>query len=475
MSKKHILIIFLLSFLVYANSLQNEFIWDDKEMIEENSVIRDYKNLPKIFSSSYWFTGPGTVKKGNYRPLTTTSYLFNYQIAGLSPAAFRVVNILLHAVNAVLVYWLAYILGVSGIFALLCGLIFAIHPIHTEAVVWIVGRAEVMGCTFFLAALIASISFHKLNKKPLLLVSLLFYILALLTKETPVSLPFVILLHRLILPNKNWREKTINTLISIAPYVVVTVLYLALRAWAVGGVGDPDNTFLGIYGFNKVFLSMTKIVAYYWWLLLAPLVLKAHYDLVDFPIPGSVFDPGFMFAASVHILILATAAYMLFRKRSTIFFSVLLVYTALLPFLHIIPFSWLMAERFLYLPSIGIALLFGSAAQEINKMFCVEMYKKFILASLIIFIASSYSIRTWYRNLDWKNEVVFFSRMISQTPDLPAAYSNLGYAYFEKGQIDEAIEAYQKALQLKPDYVEAWNSLNYLKSLAPPSGKLQSQ
>src|SRR5439155_7154840 len=145
----------LLAIVAYANAFQNSFALDDVRAIVENPIIRDFGNLGRIFRTNYWDTGvPGVtaLDPGLYRPLTVLTYMVDYRLWGLDPTGFHAVNIVLHAASTALVFVLAVDIVGSAMAAFAAAAVFAVHPIHTDAVASVVGRAEILATLFFLGA-----------------------------------------------------------------------------------------------------------------------------------------------------------------------------------------------------------------------------------------------------------------------------------------------------------------------------------
>src|SRR4029079_1331382 len=178
-------IVVALAVLAYANALHNGFVLDDETIIVKNPLVRSVGNLARIFTTDYW-TGAGpsdAADPGLYRPLTVFTYALNYRASGLSAAAFHATNVALHAATALVLFLFAGELLGSAAAAFAAVSIFAVHPIHVEAVAGIVGRAEILVALFALAAL-------WVGRKPSVAAAAgagLLYLLALFSKESAVT------------------------------------------------------------------------------------------------------------------------------------------------------------------------------------------------------------------------------------------------------------------------------------------------
>jgi hypothetical protein len=151
----------VLAILPFVNAIGNDFVLDDRDIVAQNPFIRDLGNVGQIFSTDYWGGAgvPATrADPGLYRPLTVTTFALDYRWSGLKPAGYHVMNVALHAATSVVIMRAALALTVSPVAAIIAGAVFAVHPIHTEAVTGIVGRAEILATLFFMLAFVVGIS-----------------------------------------------------------------------------------------------------------------------------------------------------------------------------------------------------------------------------------------------------------------------------------------------------------------------------
>jgi hypothetical protein len=224
--------------LTYANSMTGDFVWDDQFQVVRNETIRSLGNLPQAFSGSLWSFmysegGSGNeIFKRYYRPLQTVVYMFAYAIGGLSPWLFHLFNVALHTGTTVLVYIFAVQMGVEAITALLAAALFAVHPIHTEAVSWIAGVGDLSCGLFYFAGLCAFIYFLKHRKASSAWLFSLCFLGALLSKEVGITLPIAAGLLVLGLPGEI--RPTRKDLPWLALPLGVLLVYTGLRINAVG-------------------------------------------------------------------------------------------------------------------------------------------------------------------------------------------------------------------------------------------------
>ena len=473
----HLVLLLTVACGVYANSIGNDFIWDDVELIQNNPLIRNLGNIGRIATTHYWdVEKPGERVTGAYRPLTVASYLLNYQVAGADPASFRAVNIVLHGLNTCLVYLLCMVLGLSWPAAFVAGLLFAVHPVHVEAVVWITGRAELLSCFGLLAATYFHLRHRRDGGSSRLAAAAVFFLLALLSKESAIAFVPIVFALEVVLTSAEGApaSRLRSRLPSCLPYVVIALAYLSLRHAMVGvedrGTG-PGTFFLGSTA-REVFLTMVKVFARYWGLLLFPAKLSAHYDHTDVPPPESLLEPSFIAAVAVHVLLLAAVAALFRTKRHLAAFALAFVYLALLPYSHVVHFEWLMGERFLYIPSIGVALAAALAvetARQTDGALPPRTARALVAAGLCA--VAVLAVRTVVRNRDWANETEFFGALAREKPTLPGARLGYGRALEQAGRFDEAIAEYEALARLRPDLVGVQETLDFLRAAraAPPA------
>ena len=180
-------------FLIYANSLGGDFLWDDYHLVKRNAYIRDFSNIPRIFTEH---VGGGAKRKYHfYRPLQILSYAFDYAIWKGDVRGYRLTNVFLHILAALCVAWLALTLSGDRPLSLLAGLLFVTHPLHTEAVAYISGRADPLAAIFILLAVILYIKNIDLSRQSYDILTALMYGAALLSRESALALPLLLLVY----------------------------------------------------------------------------------------------------------------------------------------------------------------------------------------------------------------------------------------------------------------------------------------
>lgn len=447
----------------YARALPNEFVWDDLDQVQHNRFLGEPGALAAAFTTSYWgASATPTAGPGHYRPLTTASFVLSYAASGADPAAFRAVNLLLHAAAAVLVAVLAASLGLAPPWALLAALVFALHPVNTEAVAWVVERAELAATALALLAVVLWLRGIRGGRRGLVLAGGAVLLVALGFKESAASAVALAAAIAVAEPHDGGLpRRLLRAALRTAPLLVPVGAYLLARRVALGPARFDDQTFFaGVPGW-AVALTMGRVVLRYLRLLLVPVGLRAHYDLADFP-PAAPADAAALGALALEVALAAAVVWGLLR-RNRVALGGAWIGAGLLPFLHLVPFPWLMAERFLYLASGGFALAVASAGEALARRFPAPTARTLPLVGAALALA--YVPGTEARLAVWHDEVSFFGRMVEQEPDLMGARVNLASALARRGRVAEAMVQLQRAQELgwRPEMTEP--------GLAQPTGR----
>ena len=416
--------------LVYANALPNPYLWDDVDQVERNHALRVPKNATRLFSARYY----DVAREESYRPVKMATFFATGPLIGLGPSAQRAVNVALHAANTSLVYGLAVAwVGTGG--ALPAALLFAVHPVHAEAVDCVSYRDELLACLFLLLALLA-----LERRRPM--AALACFALALLSKENAIVLPLLVLGKRFIAPDERNDEQR-PFLIGSS---VLAGAYLALRFLILPNP-EQQAVYPGGSFFNNL-LTMSQAAAGYVRLLVWPSFLSVSYDV---PTLTSIVDHRFHLSFGL-LAALAAAAWKLRERSPTGAFLALWPAVALLPVLNLVPFLLfsLVFERYLYIPSVGFCLLAGLALSQLPRK---------ALLPLTVVLASACAWRTVGRNADWRDAESLYGPVLKAYPKHFATYVFLGRSRMEKGDLDGAIPLLAKSLELSPSYYSAHNAL----------------
>jgi tetratricopeptide (TPR) repeat protein len=456
--------IFFVSFAVYFYTLYNGFVWDDMTQVLENKWIRDVSYLPNMFSENVWSFQ--SEHSNYYRPLMHVIYMFTYFVSGLKPWGFHLVNVLLHAGNSLLVFLaMSKLLGRSASslpppfvekgmegslpvpFA--AALLFAVHPIHTEAVSWVAGLPDLSFTFFYLLSfsLYISSAAEKQIHKWRYVLSILSFSFAVLCKEPALTLPAVLLIYDYAFKKDNVFSFHFR---RYAPYFAVGAVYLILRFHVLSGFApEKRHQYLSTY---QYIINVLPLFSQYLEKLVFPFNLNAFY--VFHPV-SSLFDAKCIVA----LVIMAGFVFFVFmswKKNRLVFFSLLLIIVPLLPALYIPALGEnTFAERYLYLPSFGFVLFISILISRLTVVSKKAVTAYFFFAV----IAVLYSTGTLTRNSAWKDNYSLFSDTVKKSPDSALIRSDLGKCLREQGRLDEAIQQYQIAIELDPELAEAHDNL----------------
>ena len=460
------LVVIFSSLAVYINSLSGDFIWDDIEQIADNPVIKDIRNIPSFFTSDLWrlISNP-TIGSYYYRPFFLLSLAVDYNTWGLNPFGYHITNLILHAISSFMVYLLGRRLFSNHIPAFIGSMLFAVHPVHIESIAWISGRTDPMAAVFFLLSFYLYILFRDGKGFIMLIFSLIAYFFSLLSKEIGITLPLLLFVYELSFKQQqdkhshppltkgewgDFRDNRIRILQIAGMYLVISVAYLYIRALVLGeAIGQSSSS----PPIDKRIYTSFGIILDYIWIMILPVNLKVLYDT---PLKESFFDWKVIFSlfllAAVFISTLLS-----YRKDKTVFFIAVWFFITILPVSNIVPLKpTMMAERLVYIPSIGICLLGGLVSYKICRIGSpLFSYSK----AFIPIMFSILSLITFQRNKLWANETVYFEKAVEDAPQNAYAHHNLGDVYRKTGRMKQAISEWQKAVEIYPLHPEANNSL----------------
>jgi tetratricopeptide (TPR) repeat protein len=441
------LVISCLCLLFYANSLQNPFIFDDEGLIINNPFIKNWGFLAKIFASDLY---PGASSGTNFfRPLQTLSFMWDYHFWELNPAGYHITNLVLHSLVSFLVFLFIYAMLKDLTISLATALLFAVCPIHTQAVTYISGRADMLLGLFLILSLLIFIkaeSSQGNSKLQYLCLSLFLFVLGLLSKELAVVFPLVILAYAFYFSKRNL-EKPRYIAIVILPFFVIDLIYIILRL-TILKFPTFGRLLLTDYPFFLRLGALPKVILAYPKLLVLPINLHMQRTF-GLPISfKSIFWSWFFLG-----IVVVTFFYILqrLRDKSIPSFMMFWFFAFLLPQSGIYPINAFVSEHFIYMSSISFFLL---VSYLLNRYLRRWLFI-FSVTGLIVF----YGILTLSRNFEWQDPIVFYERIIKFSPKSASAHNNLGLQYERMQQYDKAISQYLKTLEINPKHLEAHSNL----------------
>jgi tetratricopeptide (TPR) repeat protein len=457
--------ILLLTLLVYSNSISNDFTnWDDNELVVENPQIRslDLDGIITIF----------TPKAGKtYQPVRVLSHAIDYRFWQLNPVGYHLGNIILHGLSAVVLYLLlASILGhicetismeSNRIIALFAALLFVVHPVNVEAVTWISSRKYGLLGLFYFSAFYFYVksSEKRRHYKIHYAASISSYVVAILSSPFSITLPAMLLLYDFCRNRDNNLFQVIKPkLRSYLPYLLLAVCQLVLFWISFSTTSGPTPTIKGHHLNNPfyTFLTMSRVMYQYMVNLICPLWLNNMY--VDHT-STSIFEYKVMILliAVLFLLVIIILQARMGNKFSLFCFGWFVV--TWLPVSNIIPISTKMADRYLYLPAVGLFLFFSASLVKLSQAGVSKNVRRPIVYSLVVFLICTLAYLSIKRNRVWANSETLWSDSLRKAPDYWVPYLNMGLVKAQQGNLDQAVDYYYKALQLSANSVHIHNNL----------------
>lgn len=453
LNTRNIIFLILVSVALFANTFQNQFVWDDQDVIVDNRYIRNLGNAFKFFTPEYWQdyrSQAGT----RYLPLRTLSFALDYAVWELNVFGYHLTNLALHISNVILVYFLALQvygmnkedakIGQAEYFAFFTALFFAAHPLHVESVTAIKNRTDLITLLFFVSGFMFFMKTLRNDNRLYLVFSLLCYAMTLLSKEMGITLPAVLILYVICFENKeNWKKG----LILSVPYWLAGILYMSFKVFVI----KASQLEAFMIGHITVFERITvviKTIAYYFKLLLFPFWLNAERMLTA---PKTALDP-LLIISFITLLVFIGIAVFLFKRSKLLFFALLWIVITLSPISNVFYMvSRPIAEQRMYIPSVGFCMILGAAGSYLADNSRNNIMSRWLLVFLGI-LALMYSATVIRRNADWKDSLSFFTKTAEASPNSARALNNLGVTYRDKGMYDDAVIVLKKALKVNPNF-----------------------
>lgn len=424
-------VIILLVFIVFSNTLSYDFLssWDDPEYITENPAVRGLtlKNIKAVFTHFYM---------GNYAPVQVISYMFDYELWGLNPTGFRLTNILLHAFNSVLLFLIIRVITKNIFISFSAVILFALHPVQSETVSWLSQRKTLLSMFFMLSSFLLYIKYSENKKISALFISLVLFLLSLLSKAVTVFYPLMLIAYEITSGGKRkWKESALDISLFAIFSLGISVITIKAQGFQYGG---GLSEYHGGNFLNNIF-TMFSVTLDYLRLIFMPLNLSAVYEP---PVYTSFWELRVMAGTSFIALMLCLTSYFLHSKKQTALWFIWII-AFLLPVFQIVPIYTLMNDRYLYLPLAGVTVLLSIAIGKIPK--------KAIAYSVVLVLSAALSFMTYSRNMAWKDSYTLWTDAVQKTPASGVAWNNLAGSYAQQNMNVEALEMFQRAVILRPN------------------------
>lgn len=421
-------LILAVTFAAYSPTFLNGFTnWDDPIMVTRNPLITSlsWQNIGTMF---------GTVYERYYNPLVLLMYSVERHFFGLDPLVFHATSLFLHLLNVLLVFYFIYLLSGSALVSLVTAALFGVHPMHVESVAWISARKDVLYSLFFLGSLVYYLLSGGKHDRHYYL-SVLAFLLSLLSKSMAVTLPFILLLC----DHLRGERVSVRSLLDKWPFFALSFLFFLV---AVFGHYMP-GTDAGGFSFSILggLMAATSGIVFYLIKLIFPYNLSCIY-----PPPVILISP---------LIVIALVALMVWSMRLTrkVFFGGMFFLVAIAPVIQFVPVGLgVPADRYTYIPYIGLFYLLA----ELVSYVCSRSGRRLaigLIALLIVFL----SVLTFQKVRVWNNGVALWEDALRAQGDIALAYYNLGDEYLNgRGDLENAAKYFDRAIEIDPGYVSAY-------------------
>jgi protein O-mannosyl-transferase len=449
-------VILLICFCCYGITLEADFVADDKILIVHRDSIKTLSSIPQLFRESYW--GKDYLEYGLYRPIPNVTYALNYAFGGLDPLGYHLVNLILHFCNCLLIYRLAIYYCQREFIALTTALLFAAHPVHTEAVSNIAGRPELLGTLFVLLCWLAYL--YRERSRYFYLLSLFFYLLGLFSKENAIVLIVLLVLADLCQHWQDWPGRIKQYSLYYGGFLLVAAGYLILRVIVTKqlGVDLAITYFRGDDAFLTRLFTMSLGFIKYFPLLIWPDELNAFYDFSMIPLTPTLTLPVLL--SMVFIIIVIVIGVVLLRYQRLSAFAILSFFILMFPVSNLLIITGIfLAERLLYLPVLSICLLVAAGLDYLARHY---RYGRPIAIGICLILLTLSIVRDYWRNLDWHNTAAFNQAFIRDAPHSARASMMLvdqGSGLFKIGDYTSALAIFQRAVEVFPNLPRAQYNL----------------
>ncbi len=459
------ILVALTAIAVYANALANGFAFDDVFIVQNNPRVHALHDLRSIWMKPYWPSFG--VELGLWRPLTILAYAVQWAVAGDAPWFFHLVNILLHATASVLAFRLLFVLTRHTAAALFGGLLFAVHPVHTEVVANVVGQAELIAGVTTLAACLLHASRPEGSDVswPRRVGLVILFLAGTFAKESAIVLPALLIAIDVAQQRVTLQRASLNRYLrSLAMPVFLlaagAVYYFSLRVSVLGSIGglDAAPSLPFLRSEHRVLIAFRAWLEYAR-LLVFPLDLSADYSPgVILPVEG--WTPMVALGAVVFIGTAIIAAATPWFPRAGITAAWLLI-TALPTSNLLLPIGVVVAERLLYTPSLAASLAVAYLWQRIAQAEQPQRTRRlaYALAGLVLVLLAA---RTYVRNPDWKDNDAVFAAMIRDHPESYRSQRHNAYLAYQRGHTQLGDGYMRLAHRMWPQDPELLNEIGFL-------------
>uniref|UniRef100_A0A1I7T622 dolichyl-phosphate-mannose--protein mannosyltransferase n=1 Tax=Caenorhabditis tropicalis TaxID=1561998 RepID=A0A1I7T622_9PELO len=466
----HYLLVALSAGIVYSNVLKAEFLYDDRPAILSNDDVLGRTRWHSMVTTNDFWGNPIRLEGSHksYRPLITASFRLQFAIHGLKADLFHGVNLICHVINSILVLKLGKQLKIMDL-SLFSALLFACHPITSEAVCSIVGRADLMNTMFILLA----ITFHI--ESPNTLRTSLFSILAILSKETGIVLLPLIVLYEVLFKDRSTKKFKTDITSYLMFVSMISYLRLSISNYQTPIFSRNDNPISHEGSFLTRTLTFLFLPIFHLFLIVFPKNLSFDWSMDAIPKVESVMDSRFVLSIIIYVTGLKVIGWLMMNtneKNRKLLFLIGMFVTPHIVSSNLITYvGFVVAERILYLNTVSYCILIGFAIGILRKKY--PILSSSTCYPILVLLLSVCCFRTIQRVEDWKTEESLFKSALHVNPT--KAHLNLGYVFTTQKKYEKARYHYEQALKRNGRLADAWYNLGTLTSHSQNSTRMAIQ
>jgi len=436
--------------LPYLNTLLNGFVYDDNRQVLDNPYLKSFHFLPQVFGTTVWsFVGMQGVSN-YYRPMMTLGYALCYHLFGPLAYGFHLVNVCLHVGVVLLVFVVARRLFRDRAIAFVAACLFAVHPIHTEAVAWVAAVTTLEVTFFYLLTFWLFLKMARLRGEVspwIKLAAVVSFALTIFSKEQALTFPLLAMIYEHFFRDDRAETTLWQKARRYGDFWLMDLAYVLFRIEHLGAFAPQIQ--LSRLGWYPSFLSALALVGQYLGKLFWPVQLCAYYV---FQRGTSVFEPRVL-AGIAALVACAMVFALLFRRNRAASFGFLWFFATLAPVLDIRYLAGnVFAERYLYLPSVGFCWLMGWGGVNLWRFLAARRSAwRHGLVATSCALGLLLAARVVARNRDWRTDVALYSQTLKVSPTATNIRENLGVVAWNHGRIDEAEKQWNIAFKLNPN------------------------
>uniref|UniRef100_A0A673L5H0 Protein O-mannosyl-transferase TMTC3 n=1 Tax=Sinocyclocheilus rhinocerous TaxID=307959 RepID=A0A673L5H0_9TELE len=454
----------------YWNSLFCGFVFDDVSAILDNKDLRLTTPLKNLFLNDFWGT-PMSEERSHksYRPLTVLTFRLNYLFSELSSSSYHLLNVVLHAVVCVLfLHFCRLLLDRST--SLIAALLFAVHPIHTEAVTGVVGRAELLSSIFLLAAFLAYTKSkgadHSIVWTPIISTVFLVAVEQGITVigicciyevfvAQGFTLPMLIDTLLQVLRGKDgFPYAVLQTLLKLIVLIISTLLLVIVRVQVIQSQLPDDNP-AAVSSTPTRQLTFNYLLPVNAWLLLNPSELCCDWTMGTIPLVESLLDPRNLATVVFYAMLSLLAYHSLWYGHSSSKIVMMALSLIVLPFIPasnlFFPVGFVVAERVLYVPSMGFCVLVAHGFKLLSQRGGLKKTSWLLMGVLL----TTHAVKTFNRNWDWESEYTLFTSALKVNRNNAKLWNNVGHALENQNSYERALRYFLQATRVQPDDIGA--------------------